>query len=547
MVHLIRLNPMKQPHFILTLFAWLILSFACTKQPDPSPHEDLLYQVECRFQIMPDSALKMLDGLDFAQLSEQEQAHYNLVRAQILGLLRYDPKVIDSLLNEAEQYYSKSDDKYHEAMTYWQKSSAGGLLGYGPQYMMDYRQKALQTIEKCKHVDPLLVRYSIIPTDEQNEIDRLRYGIHQRLGMSYTSSGYHREGIKHLLLSEQYYDRQKRYNLHLASAYMLGHAYNLVSEYDSSLMYYEKGLKSAEAIGDVVECAYYYVAVAEGLLFRHDTQTEASDEDRMLWLRQSVSNSIKGLELLENVDERKAISYRLEMFENLSRAYFNFQNYDSCVYYGSKVLDFYGDKTSEFLLKRLYSAYQAMGDKDKTALLADILLNLPDDHGAEQKAIAEVKDDYENQLEINRLQSEQQVKRYRLYLWIALLAIILLVMLWMILRMKSDKERTKQRQSEDLLKKVLIIYADHQKDARQRIMNEFNVTYPQTHDQMLAAYPTLTEQEYEICVLSHLPFRSKEIAQLLDVQENTIYRYRTVIRKKVETDDLGALVSRFLN
>jgi FixJ family two-component response regulator len=93
---------------------------------------------------------------------------------------------------------------------------------------------------------------------------------------------------------------------------------------------------------------------------------------------------------------------------------------------------------------------------------------------------------------------------------------------------------------------VLIIYADHQKDARQRIMNEFNVTYPQTHDQMLAAYPTLTEQEYEICVLSHLPFRSKEIAQLFGVQENTVYRYRTVIRKKVGTDDLGALVGRFL-
>ena len=528
--------------FLLVL---LPMFFGCNTQA-PSPHEDLLYQVECRFQIMSDSALMMLEGLDFTQLSEQEQAHYNLVRAQTLGVLGQNPKVIDSLLNEAEKYYSNSGDKYHEAMTYWQRSGVGGLLGYGPQYVMDYRQKALQTIEQCKHVDPRLVQYSIIPTDEQNEIDRLRYGIHQRLGMSYTSSGYHREGIKHLLLSEQYYYNQKRYNLHLGSAYMLGHAYNLVAEYDSSLMYYEKGLQSAEAMGNVVECAYYYDAVGDGLLYRYDMQADASDDERLQMLRQSVSYSMKGLEMLEDVNDKMAISYRLKMLENLSQAYFNLQNYDSCVYYGSQVFDFYGDKTSEFQLKRLYDSYKALGDGEKTALFADMLLNLPDDHGAEQKAVAEVKDEYEKQLEINKLQSEQQVKRYRLYLWIAILVIILLMLLWMVLRMRSEKERTKQQQSEDLLRKVLVIYADHQKDARQRIMNEFKAIYPPTHDSMLAAYPDLTEQEYEICVLSYLPFRSKEIAQLFDVQENTIYRYRTVIRKKVGADDLAALVSRFL-
>ena len=102
---------------VKTFLFVLVFVSACTRQPEPSPNEDLLYQVECRFQIMPDNALKTLDSLDVTQLSEQERAHYNLVRAQTLGLLRYNPQVIDSLLNEAEQYYSKSDDKYHEAMT----------------------------------------------------------------------------------------------------------------------------------------------------------------------------------------------------------------------------------------------------------------------------------------------------------------------------------------------------------------------------------------------------------------------------------------------
>lgn len=535
---------MKRLFVILTLLTALFQASACSRPA--SPHEDLLYQVECFLQIMPDSALKVLEDLDTMPLSKKEIAHRNLLMAQSLYFLSQTPEVIDSLLDEAEIYYAKSDDRYHEAMVYWQKSGIGTKLGYGAQYTLDYRLKALQTIEQCKHVDPRLVQYSLIPSDEQNEIDRLKYAIHQRLGMSYTASGYHREGIKHLLLSEQYYDRQKRYNLHLGSAYMLGHAYNLVSEYDSSLMYYKKGLQSAQSLGNVVETAYYYDAVGEGMLYRYDVQTDASNDERLQMLHQSVSNSLKGLEILENVNDKMANAYRLEMFENLSRAYFNLQYYDSCVFYGRKVYDFYGDKTSEFQLKYLYDACKSLGDKENTTLFADILLNLPNDHGQEQKAIAEVKDEYEKQLEINQLQSEQQIKRYRLYLWIAILVIVLLVMLWMVLRMKSNKERIKIEQSENLVRRVLVIYADHQKDARQRIMNEFGATYPHAHEKILAVYPELTEQEYEICVLGYLPFRSKEIAQLFDVQENTIYRYRTSIRKKVGTDDLGTLVSRFL-
>lgn len=531
---------------ICTLLAFL-LCFSSCGTPEPSPNEDLLYQVECQFQIMPDNALKMLDSLDITQLSVQERAHYNLVRAQTLGLLRHNPKVIDSLLNEAEQYYSKSNDKYHEAMTYWQKSSSGGLLGYGAQYTMDYRQKALQTIEQCKNVDPRLVQYSIIPTDEQNEIDRLKYGIHQRLGMSYTNGGYPREGIKHLLLSEQYYDRQKRYNLHVGSAYMLADAYTLIYEYDSSQYYLKKGLQSAEAMGNVAECGYYYFSSAGLSLFRYETQTELDDNVRNELLQQAVQESMKGLEVLGNTDERLANRYRFQIFEELSRAYCFLQEYDSCIYYGRKVFDFYGNKTSKFQLKHLYKAYKSLGDDENATVFAELLLNLEEDYGGEQKAIAEVKDEYEKQLEINQLRSEQQVKRYRLYLWIAILVIILLVLLWMVLRMKSNRKQNKQEQSENLIRRALLIYADHQEDARQRIMNEFNATYPLAHGKMLAAYPDLTEQEYELCVLSHLPFRSKEIAQLFGVQENTIYRYRTVIRKKVGTDDLGALVSRLLN
>ena len=90
---------MKRLFVILTLLAVLFLVSTCS-QP-ASSHEDLLYQVECFQQIMPDSALKVLEDLDTMLLSKKEIAHRNLLMAQSLYFLSQPPKVIDSLLDEA--------------------------------------------------------------------------------------------------------------------------------------------------------------------------------------------------------------------------------------------------------------------------------------------------------------------------------------------------------------------------------------------------------------------------------------------------------------
>lgn len=526
--------------FILSIAIGVIFS-SCSHYV-PSPHEDTLYQVECFLQVKPDSAMKVLDNFDITQLSERERAHHNLLKAQAIGFLRLNEATADSLLNEAEKYYSKSDDKYHEAMTYWQRSSSGGLLGYGAQYTMDYRQKALQTIEQCNHVDPRQVQYSLIPTNEQNEIDRLKYAIHQRLGMSYSSSGYHREGIKHLLLSEQYYDKQKRYNLHLASCYMLANAYTVLNEFDSSMLYLKKGLESAEITGNVAECGYYYYSVAEFSLYRYETQTELGDDERLQLLRYAVDESHKGLEILGDTDERMVNAYRLDLYENLARAYCFLQEYDSCIYYGTKVFDFYGDKTSEFQLKYLYRAYKALGDTEKTVLFADMLLNVPNDHGAEQKAIAEVKDEYDHKMELQRVENKQYTKRLQLYLIVSVLVIVILLLWLFISRLRTENERIRHRNYENLLNRARRIYSDKKDDSKKRIMSEFNATYPNVINKLKDDYPDLTTDEVDIWVLGMLSFRIKEISLLTGFKDSTVLKYRTNIRKKTGADDLNDLI-----
>ena len=547
--------------FVKTLFFLVVvLLIACAKHNTPPPEEeDMLYRVECFHQKRPDSAFRALDTLDVSVLTKKERAHYCLLLARTMAILYMDQTVIDSLIDEAEHYYSGSDDKYYEAMTYWQKGWKTSV-----SHRMDYRQKALQTIEQCKHVDKRLVQYSETPTDERDVIDRLKYAIYQRLGMSYVGSGYLKDGIKYLKLSEQYYEAMNRYELHLASAYMLSHAYTMINENDSSLFYLERGLRSAEAIGNVAECAYYHIGVSDHCLYRHDTQQYADEEGRLELLHRSVEECREALRLMDTINDRMVDGYRIDCYGNLSRAFNLLQQYDSCVYYGEMVLGVLGDEASKFLLKDLYHSYQAMGDEENVARISERLVNLPDDNGAEQKALAEVKDDYDHHMELQRVESEQQVRRYRLYLWIGALLVVLLAVLWLTfryrknkeletlrlheesLRLQSANERMSHEVSENLMRRVSYIYRSHEDDAYRHILAEFNSVYPGAISNLKADHPDLSDAEIGVCLLSFLSFRVKEIGVILGFKENTISKYRAYIRSKTGIEEVGDVLKGYV-
>ncbi len=538
-------------HILLSCF----LLVACAKHEAPPPEEDMLYRVECFLQQKPDSAMQILDTLDVSVLSEDERAHYCILTARTMAMLYMDQAVIDSLIDEAENYYSGSDEKYYEAMTYWQKGWKTSVPN-----RMDYRQKALQTIEQCKHVDKRLVRYSVEPTDEQSIIDRLKYAIHQRLGMSYLGSGYHEEALKHLKISEQFYETKQLYHLHLASAYMLSHAYTLVNEHDSSLYYLHKGYESAKAIGNFAECAYYHIGVADHCLYRHDMGQYANEEERLGLLQQSLGECREALRLTDTMGDRMLNHYRIDTYGTMSRAFNLLQQYDSCVYYGEIVLDVLGEESSKFLLKNLYQSYKALGDEENVARISEMLLNLPDDNGAEQKAIAEVKDEYDRQMELQRIENENQTNRLKLYLLIAVLVIALLL-LWLFVnryrknkeiemlrirevqrQLESDLESVAQHSQELLLKRAGVIYHSEAKDRLQRIMAEFEATCPEALGKLKSAYPDLNENERTVAVLNFLGFRIKEEAALLNLSENTVMKYRSNLKKTADSDPISPLL-----
>ncbi len=147
----------------------------------------MLYRVECFYQTNLDSARQILDTLNLSALSEKERAHYCLLRAKVNdGLRKYDN--FDSLMLVAEKQFVGGKDKYFESMTYWILSRMAQVKNVGEQHGLDYRVKALQSIEQGEQFDVRLLLCSLNPINEKNETDRLKYSSHQRLGMSYTNS-----------------------------------------------------------------------------------------------------------------------------------------------------------------------------------------------------------------------------------------------------------------------------------------------------------------------------------------------------------------------
>lgn len=99
--------------------------------------------------------------------------------------------------------------------------------------------------------------------------------------------------------------------------------------------------------------------------------------------------------------------------------------------------------------------------------------------------------------------------------------------------------------NEALRMKVQAIYDDKRNNTFNRILEVFNEAYPDALTKLKAAHPDLNETELDVSVLSMFPFRTKEIADILDLRENTVSKYRTAIKKKTQTDSFEALWERF--
>ena len=77
---------------------------------------------------------------------------------------------------------------------------------------------------------------------------------------------------------------------------------------------------------------------------------------------------------------------------------------------------------------------------------------------------------------------------------------------------------------------------------RKRILEAFHSTYPHAYERLKSTYPDLTEQECDLLVLNFLEFRIKEEAEILELSQNTVMKYRSNLLKKVGKDPIKGLL-----
>lgn len=77
---------------------------------------------------------------------------------------------------------------------------------------------------------------------------------------------------------------------------------------------------------------------------------------------------------------------------------------------------------------------------------------------------------------------------------------------------------------------------------RKRILEAFHAAYPHAYERLKAAYPDLSEQECDLLVLNFLEFRIKEEAEILELSQNTVMKYRSNLLKKVGKEPIAGLL-----
>ena len=94
---------------------------------------------------------------------------------------------------------------------------------------------------------------------------------------------------------------------------------------------------------------------------------------------------------------------------------------------------------------------------------------------------------------------------------------------------------------EDLLKEVKTLY-DKADPSREGILEAFNKAYPDVYEKLKSTYPDLSEQERDLLVLNFLKFRIKEEAEILELSQNTVMKYRSDLIKKVGKSPVSDLL-----
>ena len=355
-----------------------------------------------------------------------------------------------------------------------------------------------------------------------------------------------------------------------------------------SLAYDKKAQSSSEKIANtyyfigkqydklqlVDSASYYYDMALELMPDRNNMIYRDIVSSRALFKFLYHGDTIAALDSLKSMAEQASNeAERINRCMTIGYIYYLMGQYDSAKAFGSIVVE-KDSVRGKHVANYLHTIAKEEGDTVRANQYALILAEVGATAANNQARASQLNDMFQQHLqweqekaEAERRQTEQLAARRRLVRGVVTAVVVLLVLgvgvwWWMAKRRKEHEAETQtwheekqqlqtqvddalqqlQTQADDALQqaramlpqRVADLYRAKVPNRLERIMDEFEAAYPQALEKLAAAYPELNETERQIAVLNFLHFRAKEEADLLDLSENTVNKYRSNLRKKTE-------------
>ena len=373
-----------------------------------------------------------------------------------------------------------------------------------------------------------------------------------------------------------------------------------------SLAYDKKAQSSSEKIANtyyfigkqydklqlVDSASYYYDMALELMPDRNNMIYRDIVSSRALFKFLYHNDTIAALDSLKSMAEQASNeAERINRCMTIGYIYYLMGQYDSAKAFGSIVVE-KDSVRGKHVANYLHNIAKEEGDTVRANQYALILAEVGATAANSQARVSQLNDMFQQHLqweqekaEAERRQAEQLAARQRMVRGVVTAVVVLLVLgvglwWWMAKRRKEHEAEAQilneekqqlqtqvddalqqlqtvddalqqlQTQADDALQqaramlpqRVADLYRAKVPNRLERIMDEFEAAYPGAMERVAAAYPELNETERQIAVLNFLHFRAKEEADLLDLSENTVNKYRSNLRKKTENASFSSFL-----
>lgn len=543
---------------ILYIIFICIIPFFFSACNNPQPKASIMLQkAEQLIDEYPDSALLLIDSIFYPEKSLNNEDYMRYLVRLVQAKKKTDNQISeDTLIFIARDFFTRKDKDPHITALSWYYSGCIFRENRELEDAMDYYKTAFTYAEKTGDV-------------------ALQGLIIYNIGDLLVEQGLYKDALKKYKESAQLYCRNPEKLITCYGAQ--GRMFTLIEEYDSAIVYFQRGLDLADSVDN--KTLQSVLAQNISIVYRTTKQYDKAID----YLNQSFNL---------NNDSSRILRYYL----NLSRIYSDMGQSDSAYWYSAKLKNQVDNHRGDMKLQA--SIYQVLASVEKNNGNYDEAFKYQDKYTTAiekiteerlEQSVYEVQRKYD--YEIMRNHYIQRISTLQSWAIIMLIAIVIggALFSWYTLKQKTEYLKT-QQQIEILrgisaeLKKSLesktsarnqnmrqlllwkfdvvkksalldqfstsemsasemvkefrkIVYNGKKDDHWQHILSVINEMNEGVFEKMELLFPNLTETEQKIAVLTYSEMTVRDISIILNLSPNTVQKYRSDLRKKLNIDD----------